>query len=216
VTSIAVRDWETGQTESFSLHLVAERQHVVIPTDAQKLDQIEKTLLSDFYNYVKQHQKAYWVHWSMRNVNFGFAALEHRAKVLDLTPEIIDELHRFDLADHLITLYGPRLAKHPRLDSLRELNEISKKDFLTGAEEAEAFKRGQFHRLHQSTLRKVDVIHHLLKRLAEGKLTTEASLWDRSGGSIIGAVELVTDTWWYKVLGFIGIVASIVSLIIAI
>lgn len=209
VTSIAVRDWESGQTESFSLHLVAEREGKTHPTDPAILDSLERTLLKEFFSFVHQHQKARWVHWNMRNVNYGFAALEHRARVLGIPPEEIDESRRFDLADHLVTLFGRRLAKHPRLDSLRELNKISKKDFLTGAEEAAAFEAGQFYRLHQSTLRKVDVIHHLLSRLAEDRLVTDASWWDRNGGSILGSMERLTDTWLYKVLGFLAILATL-------
>lgn len=65
------------------------------------------------------------------------------------------------LARELIALFGIEYAPHGangRLHSLMELNHITAKDALTGAEEAKAFEDKKFVRLHQSTLRKVDVM----------------------------------------------------------
>lgn len=55
-----------------------------------------------------------------------------------------------------------------------EKNHITKLDFLTGAEEASAFEAKEYVKLHQSTLRKVDVIAIIAVMAHEGTLKTEA------------------------------------------
>jgi hypothetical protein len=92
-----------------------------------------------------------------------------------------------------------------------KINRISKQHFLQGREEADAFKNGDYVSLHQSTLKKVDVIHHLAEREWLGTLKTNATLRDEYGTTIEGLVDRVTDHWSFKVLGFVGIMGSIIG-----
>jgi len=148
----------------------------------------------------------------MRDINYGFPALEHRYQVLGGTdPVTLPDADLFDISAKLIDIYGPQYAPHPRQESLMRLNNISDQHFLSGKEEADAFTRRAYVQLHQSTLRKVDVIHNIAERELSGMLRTRLGWWQRNGSSVTGLVEAVTDTWVYKVLGFIGIVASIAS-----
>lgn len=94
----------------------------------------------------------------MRDVNYGFQVIEHRYRVLGGEPFEIQEDRKFDLARELITLYGVGYIGHPRFENLVKKNKITNRDFLTGAEEASAFDNRDYVRLHQSTLRKVDII----------------------------------------------------------
>ena len=93
ITSIAVQNLATGQTESFSIHQIAERStEFPIREIDTHYDELEKKMLGEFYDYAKNHQSHTWLHWNMRNINYGFAALEHRYKVLGGKPF---EIHEF-------------------------------------------------------------------------------------------------------------------------
>jgi hypothetical protein len=131
-------------------------------------------------------------------------------------PPALAEANLYDLASLLIDIYGPRYVPHPRLEKLVEINGISKQHFLTGAEEAEAFVQRDYVRLHQSTLRKVDLMHSIAERQWNGTLRTRASKRDQYGTTIGGWIEAVTDTWQYKLFGAIGIIVSIAGLVLAI
>jgi hypothetical protein len=135
--------------------------------------------------------------------------------VLGGEPRAVPEENRVDLASLLIDIYGSGYAAHPRLENLLKLNAISPMNFLGGEAEARAFEAGEYVRLHQSTLRKVDVFVNLLNRLWDGTLRTKTPWYRQYGMTVGGIVEAVTDHWAYKALGFIGIVASLIGLYFA-
>lgn len=175
VTSIAVRNFSSGQTASFSIHKFAELANIPLNDVGSQYDQLEKRMLEEFYQHVRGRKDADWVHWNMRDINYGFAALEHRLAILGGTPESIEEQRKFDLSRALVTLYGRCYCEHPRIKSLMNLNSMTTMDFLTGKEEAEAFKEG----LHQSTLRKVNTFCIFLESAIDGKLKTQARWHER-------------------------------------
>jgi len=213
-TSIAVRYLASGQTTSFSIHQVAEELGIAYNDIVAKYDDIEREMLRRFFDFVRRHSQFYWLHWNMRDINYGFAALEHRARVLGVEPEHIVDDYKVDLARILIDLYTPRYVGHPRLQKILQLNHIGMRDFLTGREEAEAFDAGNFAKLHLSTLRKVDALANLAERTEAGQLKTNASWWERNGSSIIGAVDALTDNWVVKIFGLLALVVGIVAGII--
>src|SRR6266481_1199204 len=142
-----------------------ERERIPFAEIQQHYDQLERTMLDEFYAHVGAHRGMKYIHWNMRDINFGFAAIEHRYRVLGGEPVVIEDDKKIDLARQLIDIYGPGYAGHPRLESLLALNRIRPLDFMTGAQEAEAFEQRNFVGLHQSTLRKVDVIANILARV---------------------------------------------------
>ena len=79
-TSIAVRNLATAQTESFSIHQLAEREGNLDNMEGH-YDQLEAQILREFFEYAKGRLANTWLHWNMRDSNYGFAALEHRFKV---------------------------------------------------------------------------------------------------------------------------------------
>ena len=91
ITSIAVRNLATGQTSSFSIHQIAERCHVLNEIEDHYND-LEKEMLTDFYDYVRGHIGYKWLHWNMRDVNYGFPAIAHRYKVLGGDPVEVPEI----------------------------------------------------------------------------------------------------------------------------
>jgi hypothetical protein len=208
VTSIAVRNLDTGQTKSFSIHLVAERRGLLDSIE-QHYDELEREMLQDFCEEVRVRQHCKWLHWNMRDANYGFEALENRVKALGGVPVSVPESNRYDLSRLLISIYGIGYIGHPRIDNLMKHNNITAKDFLVGAAEAEAFEQKQFVTLHQSTLRKVDVLANLAGRAHAGDLKTLASWWELNGRSIKAVGEWIREHWLIGALiVVIGLVAA--------
>jgi hypothetical protein len=98
ITSIAVRNLDSGQTRSFSIHLVAERRGVLDSID-QHYDALEREMLENFCEEVRVRQHCKWIHWNMRDANYGFEALENRLRALGGTPvAAVPEASRHDLS----------------------------------------------------------------------------------------------------------------------
>lgn len=211
ITSIAVRNLATGQTKSFSIHQIAERDKITIKNINNHYDELEKKMLKEFYDYVERHKNYVWAHWNMRNINYGFAALEHRCKVLGGDPVEIHESCRYDLSLLLKRLYGDNYIDHRRLENLVEKNSLTHPHFLKGAEEAEAFKDSEYVKLHQSTLCKVDIISHIANRAAGSTLKTNAKLTGIYGNYLAFAIEKIKESWFFVLFGIAGTIASITS-----
>lgn len=212
VTSIAVRQFSSGQTISFSIHKSAELKGVAQADIARQYDDLEKEMLTEFFDYLRTKPDHTFVHWNMRDINYGFQAIEHRFRVLKGTPLAVSDDKKVDLARELIALYGVKYAPHGeygRLHSLMEMNHITAKDVLTGAGEAEAFENQEYVKLHQSTLRKVDVVANILDRDLDGSLKTKASWLDKHGFHPSAIVEWITQHWGYSALGIVGLFLSL-------
>ena len=195
VTSIAVRNLDTGQTKSFSIHLIAERRGLLESID-QHYDQLEREMLENFFDAVRERSHCKWLHWNMRDANYGFEALENRLKTLGGSPvAAVAEEKRVDLSRILVSIFGVGYISHPRLESLMKHNSITARDFLTGKQEADAFEHKQFVKLHQSTLRKVDILANLASRAHAGDLKTLASWWELNGRSHKAVGEWLKEHW---------------------
>ena len=203
ITSIAVRNFATGQTESFSIHHIAERNlELSIKDIPARSNELEKKMLKQFYSYAENHPNYIWLHWNMRDSKYGFAALEHRYAVLGGEPFEIQESRRCDLTELLKQLYGDSYIEHPRLENLVRKNSITDRDLLRGIEEAKAFKNGKYIKMHQSTLRKVTIISDIANRALAGTLKTNVT--EQSG-------HLTTKNELVKRIQTIGSIASIIS-----
>jgi hypothetical protein len=126
-----------------------------------------------------------------KGTHTGRSPIEHRHRVLAGQPIIVDDRNKYDLSRILIKIYGVKYTGHPRLTTLLEQNKIKAMDFLSGASEAEAFENGNYVGLHQSTLRKVDVIANLAERAHDSTLTTLTSWWALHGGNSRYIVEFL-------------------------
>ena len=207
IASIAVRNLETAQTESFSILRIAERdKEFQIGYINEHYEEFEKKMLEEFYNYAKNHRNYIWLHWNMRSANYGFAALEHRYRVLGGNPFEIQESHRCDLARLLDQLYGTDYITRPHLENLIKKNSITNLDFLTGEDEAKAFENDQYAEMLLSNLRKVAVISDIADRAADGTLITNVGSTEDSSGRFRRIIRN-----WFKQLHIIGSIASISS-----
>jgi hypothetical protein len=212
ITSIAARNLGNGQTTSFSIHQMAERDKKLSPSDIEaNYDTLERKMLQEFYEYAERHQSHTWLHWNMRDITYGFPAISHRLKVLGGKPLEIHESRLCDLARLLVSLFGVGYAPHPRLASVVTKNKISDLGFLTGEEEAKAFEGGEYVRLHQSTLRKADVLANIAVRAADGELKTDARLKEIYGGYFSAAIEIMREHWVFTLIGVASAIAGLVG-----
>ncbi|MEJ2622945.1 MAG: hypothetical protein P8163_22765, partial [Candidatus Thiodiazotropha sp.] len=212
VTSIAVRNYESGQTESYSIHKIAEQKGIEFTSIPEKYDELEKEMLSEFFSFMRQNQGLCWVHWNMRDINYGFAALEHRCRVLQGEPFVLPEGKKFDLARALVALYGVSYTGHPRLATLIEKNHIAHRDFLTGKEESDAFESQDYIKLHQSTLRKVHILANILGRAADGTLKTNAKWHERYGWHPNVLIELFREHWISGAISVVVVIGGLLRL----
>ncbi len=213
ITSIAVRKLDSGQTVSFSIHQIAELDGIDLSGITEHYDALERKMLDGFFAHVGSHRGMKYLHWNMRDINYGFAAIEHRYRVLGGEPPfIIPDENKFDLARLLIDIYGVGYTGHPRLTTLLEKNKIQPRDFLNGASEAEAFEQGNYVGLHQSTLRKVDMIANIAGRARDRSLKTNTTWWEMHGGRVRTFINFAAES---KPFQLIAGAASIIGLIIA-
>lgn len=213
ITSIAARNLASGQTESFSIHKVAELKGIPIAGVSAHYNQLEKEMLDEFGDFLDKNSRCTWVHWNMRDINYGFQAIEHRHKVLGgKPPASLPEERKFDLARAMVSIYGVGYAGHPRLESIIKLNHITDRSFMNGQQEAEAFDKGEYVRLHQSTLRKVDILANLFERTLQGSLKTSASFLEARGFHPKVLLELITDHWIWSIIVVASTIAGLIAL----
>ena len=217
IASIVVKNFDNGQTKSFSVDTTAEKENLGTSRIMQNYDSLEKIFLDDFFAYVKEHPQNYWINWNMRNIKYGFEAINQRYRVLGGAPFEIDENHRLDLSRIFDELYGEKYIKDSKLIALAQKNNFNQSDLLNGKEEAEAFQNGEFAKIHLSTLRKVELIDKYLRHSSENRLKTDTSIKQIYGLTPQGIFELAKENWVISlVFTIIGIIiCSIITMIIS-
>lgn len=213
ITSLAVRSLDSAQTHSFSIHQVAERLKVPFAEIQARYDELERQMLDAYYQHIGAYRGMKYLHWNMRDINYGFAAIDHRYQVLGGTPVLIDDAKKFDLSRILIDIYGVAYIGHPRLEKLIEKNKILPRDMMNGAQEAQAFIEGNYVGLHQSTLRKVDVLANIAERALNKQLLTNTNWWQMHGGRLRTGLEWVADNKVVALaIAIVGLVLTIYTL----
>ena len=217
ITSIALEETEFRANQSFSIHQTAEIHGFSLDTIKDRYDCLEREMLTSFFAYLSKFQNERYLHWNMRDANYGFQAIEHRFRVLHGCAgklHKVDDSKKLDLSRLLQDIYGSSHIDHPRMEKLLEKNGIARKDFLSGKEEAEAFDCQDFAALHLSTLRKVDVIANIAVRAHDRKLKTNTSWWGMRGGHVFSVLNWLGDhpivTLFVAVVGILFTIASLV------
>ncbi|MEP7197667.1 MAG: hypothetical protein ABI851_14200 [Saprospiraceae bacterium] len=201
ITSIALRNRDNGTTIIFSIHLMAQiKRKDLTNLSNQDFDYLEKEMLKDFYTHLKKHQSYCWVHWNMRNANFGFEAIENRFRILGGHPRNIEDQFRYDLPETLGLIYTYEFEKHDspskgQLLNLAVRNKITSRNALKGEEEADAFNNRDFLKLHMSTIRKVEIIDRILTLQEKNKLKVNVWLFKSCGITPAGIIEIVRNNW---------------------
>ncbi len=185
VGAISLRQLSTGQVTSFSIAQVAELNGLEPPDIPALVDRIERKLLDGYFEFIRGNKHARYLHWNMRDQQFGFAALEHRVTVLGGAPADIPESHRFDLATLVEDVYGADyVSGRGKLKSLAESNELITAGFLPGREEAAAMDAGRYRDLANSTQAKVRVVADIALKAHDRTLKTDASFIVEHAGPV--------------------------------
>jgi hypothetical protein len=200
VTSICIVNLMTSQTNSFSIHLQAQFVNLDFDNLTQsQYDMVELAMLTEFTDFVREHPTAKWVHWNMRDSNYGFLAINNRLRILNGQPYVIPDDLKFDYPRILQLLYTDDYELNRpkgRLLNLAERNKISTINAMTGQEEADAFDNKEYLRLHMSTLRKVDIIQVIINKTESDELLVNSSKAKIYGLTFTGIIILVKETPW--------------------
>lgn len=204
VTSICVMNLKTAQTKSFSIHLQAQ----IMGLDFNSLsdveyDTLEKEMLTDFSSFVSQNATHKWIHWNMRDSNYGFEAINNRIKILKGTTFQIPDDFKYDFPRILGQIYTYDYENNKpkgRLLNLADRNNISTVNAMTGKEEADAFDNKEYLRLHMSTLRKVDIIESIMYRVENQELKVNSKKKDIYGLTFNGIIAIIKETPWLLVI----------------
>ncbi|WP_293953849.1 MULTISPECIES: hypothetical protein [unclassified Sphingobacterium] len=213
ITSISIRNLQTGQTISFSIHIQAQINRMDFNNlSDEDYDKLEYYMLNEFYEFAKERLKFKWIHWNMRDTNFGFEAISIRFRILGGSPLEIDIENRYDLPRILSKIYTYDYENHGesgKLLSLCARNEISFRDALSGKKEAEAFENRNYLALHKSTLNKVSIIESIIEKTENGSLKVKVKPKEIYGLTISGIREIVANNWilnlaWGIFIFFLG------------
>lgn len=206
ISNIVVKDFDKEQTVSFAIHLTAEKHHIDKEKIKERFEEIEKLLLEEFYDFVRNKSGHIWLHWNMKNIHYGFETLAHRYNILTgKNAPHIDVEDRINIAGILMGLYGENYVSIPHIPKLMELNGGVKRDFVPGKDEVELFKNSEYARLHGSTLSKVSFFADALDLTIDRKLRTEKS-------TIFIKIERATDHAIAKLVGLLASVYAIVDI----
>jgi len=209
ITSIAIQNAKTSQTESFSIHKIAEIDNINIVDIKNHYDELEKKMLDEYFQHIEKREQYTFVHWNMRDINYGFSAIEHRYQVLGGSPFKISDEKKLDFAIALIDIYSKSYSGHGdygRFYNLIKINDITNRAMLNGKQEADAFENEKFIELHQSTLRKVNCLSDILYKTLDKSLVTEATFRDIYGIYPKALVEYIKDHWLWGLIVMIAIV----------
>jgi hypothetical protein len=208
VAAIAVRNLDSGQTESFSIHQELELAGIPPRAAGQYIDRLERAMLDRYFDFLAHDRGMRFVHWNMRDLTFGFAALEHRHARLGGSPYQLPEHQRHDLAIVTADIYGTDYLPRPHLKSLAARNGISLAGYLEGQQEPDAFNHGAFFAVLQSTQCKVTIIAGVCHRIHDNTLATNASKWTRNVGTVREAVQMFENN---PVKAYAGLVFGALS-----
>lgn len=177
VGCISLRQLASGQVTTFSIAKMAELYRLTPDDIPSRWNALERTMLGEFYEFVRTNRTARYLHWNMRDDTFGFGAIAHRFEVLGGRPEEIHEHNRIDLARLLHEIYGDHyLKERGKLGGLAKRNGLVSSDTLPGAQEAGALEKGQFRLVQMSTQSKVKLISDIASRTHDRTLKTDAGL----------------------------------------
>ena len=217
IASICVLFSGSRQVFLFSMASIADRESKDLSlADDTILDEYELKLLTEFYSFLKTDKTAkgieYWLHWNMRDHNYGFEALSQRYLKLSgkkKVPAQIECDRRIDISSLLTRRYGIDYADHPRLQKLLEMNNIHPMNLMNGKDEAKAFDDREFIKIDRSIQAKVQAFSEIIERSANSELKTKSKLLkDIYGISPLGILQYIKEN------AVLGIISTIIGGII--
>lgn len=217
---------ENEQTMAFSLKKSAEKYNTDFfeASDDDK-DVIEADMLQSFFEYVKDNQEKKWLHWNMKNNNFGFSALEERFETLGGKPFHFEEGKLINISVLLKKKYGRNFAKDStwngkmmgKMYDIFTLNGITDDSILNGEQEIKEYILKNIMSIEQSVLGKLKAFQTIVEKTSDNELTTRGKvLRDVYGLSIGGVFQYIQDNAILAFLSSIlgGVIATVICKII--
>jgi hypothetical protein len=149
ITSIACMRMHNNQTHNFNL------SHYMDMPSTSTDDEAERKMLQDFFDFTKTNKAKSWLHWHMRDSNYGFTALENRLLLLNGIPYHFSTDKTIDLAELLSDAYGATHSHNLKMYNLALINNIVPNGFLNGKQEVQAFADRNFQAINISCSSKV-------------------------------------------------------------
>lgn len=218
ITSICIKNRESGESKIFSIHLQAQFSKIDLSNaNHEQIDDLEKEMLMEFRKFVELHRDYYWIHWNMRNATYGFEAISNRSRIVNSEQIDIDSDRKIELLNIIIQLYTKNFEKdepNGKMLNLADLNKISTRDALKGADEAEAFDKADYLKLHMSTMRKVEVIDRILVEVETSSLKVKSNKREIYGLNLRGIYTLIKESpllfaIWSLIIFVIGSILEI-------
>ena len=207
ITSVAVLHVGSSTMHSFSIHLIAEIKEIARDSIHERYDELEREMLKQFFDFVAENDNAFWLHWNMTNINFGFEALAHRYKVLSKgEAKRIPDSKKYNLSALILSVYGKNCVEHPRMQSFMRLNGGEHRNYLSGKDEVDAFADKEYVKLHKSTMSKVYWFQRMYFLLQQNKVNVHNKNWSNK-------VNLFLERPIVKTLGFVAVLFTIFQLI---
>lgn len=228
VIAIVVTDADSGQTMVFSLKKIADEQgNNFFEVSNEEKDKIEKMMLSSFFDYAKKNKQKIWLHWNMKNNNFGFSAIEERYKNLGGNPEHFEENMLINISTVLRRKYGMDYARNAlwngkemgKMYDIFQLNNIKDGKILNGEQEIKEYILKNINSIEQSLLNKVKAFQMIVEYACDNVLVTRGKmLRDVYGFSISGIFEYIQNNALLAFLSSIigGIVSAVICMFLGI
>lgn len=203
ITSIAIQNLESGQAELFAIYKTAEIMKIKEENILENYSKIEKNMLSDFFGFVETNNSRMWLHWNMRDSIYGFQALEHRFQVLKGKPFKLPNTQKLSIADLFKDLYGPNYIENPKMTKLMDKNFLKPLNFLSGSEEAQAFKDNKYHNLSMSTAGKVRMFSQMVDLAIDDTLKTNTKKIELYGIGLEAKWHYFKETKWFLTVSWL-------------
>ena len=222
VVVIVVMNAESEQFSVFSLKKSADKRG----KDFFKLSDIEKneieySMLQEFFVYVEENKDKVWLHWNMKNNNFGFSAIEDRFRELGGDSFHFKEDKLINISVLLKKKYGMNYAKDNKWNGkavgkmydIFILNHITDSNILDGEREIIEYIVKNITSIEQSVLGKLKAFKIIMEKAADNALKCRGNiLKDVYGINITGIAGYIQDNALLALLFTIigGIVATII------
>ena len=222
IIAVVVMNAGSEQTKFFSLRKVADSygENFFNMTESER-DEIEKEMLQHFFEYVKNNEKKKWLHWNMKNNNFGFEAIEERYNELGGCAIHFEEDKLFNISVLFKEKYGKHFAHDAKWNGklmgkmydMFNMNSIEDANILNGDQEVKEYILKNIMSIEQSILGKVKAFKMLVDMAADDDLKVRGSISrDVYGLNIYGIAQYIQDNavlaLLFSILG--GIIATII------
>src|SRR5699024_10771883 len=191
---------------TFSIKKTAEDLNIN-PRDISKNTlKIQKEMLESFNEFLIQNVKnVKWINWNMQSDKFGFEAIQHQSKVLNIkNPVTVSNSEQISLSHLLSDIYGPNFIDDPKMEKLAEYNDIDLSyEFKNGKEEDKLLNERNYNDISLSTIRKLTIFNIFLEKAINNKLKVKSKWTDIYGWSPQGIYNAIKGKWWFAILTFI-------------